>query len=521
MTASAEKQAIKAEALYNQLSNDRNPYIDRARRAAELTVPYLMPPDGSSGTTDFVEPSQSLGSRGVRHLASTTMLTLFPPNVPFYKYEVDDIAMDEITEEYRGEVEKALNRRERAVMSEINASAFRPVSFEAFRQLIVSGNYLVHVPQEGKIKGYRLTNYVVQRDASGNVLAIVIKETIAKSALPEDVISNLPPEAQEKQDKDEIDLYTAIVWDAEQQQFTSFQEVLGVPITGTEGTWPRELLPWVPLRFTSIEGEDYGRGLVEELIGDLNSLDALSTALREGTAQAAKVVWMIDPASGVRPRDLSTAENGAFVKGNAAYVTPLQMNKQADFAVAERHMQSLTERISFAFMLHTAIQRNGERVTAEEIRFMASELDKSLGGVYTLLADEFQIPIVRLFEKRMEKKRKVPPLPEEVTSTSIVAGMDALGRGNDLQNLELLVAGLQAVLGPEGTMTYLNGGEYIKRRGAALGIDMDGLIRSEEEIQKAERQQQLQALAQHLGPQAINQMGGMAKEQMKTESETQ
>ena len=42
-----------------------------------------------------------------------------------------------------------------------------------------------------------------------------------------------------------------------------------------------------------VDGESYGRGRVEEFIGDLKSLEALSQALVEGSAAAAKVVFTV------------------------------------------------------------------------------------------------------------------------------------------------------------------------------------------------------------------------------------
>ena len=41
-------------------------------------------------------------------------------------------------------------------------------------------------------------------------------------------------------------------------------------------------------RFNSVDGENYGRGRVEEFIGDLKSLNALSQVITEGSAAAAK-----------------------------------------------------------------------------------------------------------------------------------------------------------------------------------------------------------------------------------------
>lgn len=509
--------SVSGKALYDKLSTTRKPYIDRARRGAELTVPALFPAEGTSGSTDFVEPVQSLGARGLRHIAAKLANSLFPVNQPFYRYSVDDLALDQLTEQddMRGEIEKALSARERAVMNEFDAALMRPLVFEAMRQLVLSGNYLIYAPKEGKPRGYRLTSYVVNRDAAGTLLDIVIKESISRADLPEEVASqaSIDKNDNETRDKD-LDIYIHV--QLRDGEYLVAQEVNGVKIEGEyEGSYTPENLPWIPIRFSYVEGEDYGRGLVEEFIGDLNALEELTKALKEGTVQGAKVVWFVSPNSTINARKLASTKNGDVIQGDAQYVQPLRLDKQADFAVAERYIQKVSERIAYGFMLNSAIQRQGERVTAEEIRYMARELDEGLGGVYSLMSEEFQAPIVPLFERRMEAKRGVPPLPEGVTSMSIVTGMEALGRGNDLQNLDALIAGAANVVGPEAVARYLNVGEYFKRRGASLAIDMGGLIRTEEEIAQSEQQAQLAQLAQNIGPQAIAQAGGLAKETMK------
>ena len=47
--------------------------------------------------------------------------------------------------------------------------------------------------------------------------------------------------------------------------------------------------------------EDYGRGRVEEFLGDLRSLESLSQALIEGSVVAAKVVFLVNPAATTKP----------------------------------------------------------------------------------------------------------------------------------------------------------------------------------------------------------------------------
>lgn len=522
-----ELEKVSAKARYNKLVTDRAPYLTRARRCAELTVPSLMPADGSSGSTSFTTPAQGLGAHGLRQVSSKLINALFPINTPFFRTVVDDLALADLTEgaeDKRGEIEKALSSRERAVMAEFNSSMFRPVAFEVGRQLVLSGNYLVHIPKEGKPRGWRLNSYVVDRDGSGNLLEIVIFDKIAVGALPAAVRSQVDSDQESSLEAlaKDVEVYTRIARLEDGLTFEVTQEINGVVISGEyQGTYTEETLPFIALRLSYVEGENYGRSMIEEYLGDLVTLENLSAALRDGTIQGAKVVWMVHPNSTVNIRKLAATENGGFVQGDPNSVVPLRLDKQADFAVAERHMQKITERLSIAFQLHTAVQRSAERVTAEEIRYVASELDQGLGGVYSLLAEEFQLPVARLFTLRMEHKRKVPPLPQGITQTAIVTGLDALGRGNDLNNLDALIGGATQIAGPDAVARYLVVGEYFKRRGAALGIDMGGLIRSDEEIQQAEQQAQLMQMAQNLGPQAIGQMGGAARDQMKMDANAQ
>ena len=80
-----------------------------------------------------------------------------------------------------------------------------------------------------------------------------------------------------------------------------------------------------------VDGEVYGRGRVEEFIGDLKSLEALSQALVEGSAAAAKVVFTVSPSSTTKPATLAKAGNGAIVQGRPDDIGVVQVGKTADF----------------------------------------------------------------------------------------------------------------------------------------------------------------------------------------------
>ena len=66
-------------------------------------------------------------------------------------------------------------------------------------------------------------------------------------------------------------------------------ELNGITVPGSEGSYTKKKCPFLALRFTSMDGEDYGRGYVEEYLGDLKSLESLTQSIVEGSAAAAKV----------------------------------------------------------------------------------------------------------------------------------------------------------------------------------------------------------------------------------------
>lgn len=528
----AEAVTANAKVRYDALVNDRNPYLTRARSCAKLTLPYLMPPDGHNGNASLPQPFQTSGAKGLRHLSSKLLMTLFPSTAPFFKYGMDDVTIQQVNtasakagmaaDKARGEFEEALAARERAVMTEVTVSSFRAVAFEGIRHLLNDGNYLLHIPPEldKDVRGFRLDSYVILRDASGNLQEGVIREELSKATAPEEVLSILEDNGEDETAKREssVELFTHFYLDPEDnKKFVVYQEVEGQIVDGTEGSYTPDKMPFVPIRLSIVEGEDYGRSYVEEYIGDLMSLDVLKQALVEGSAVAAKVIFFAKPSSGIKPAVVAAAENGDVLSGNGDEITTLQAEKRADFQVVHAQIGDLEASLASAFLLNTSIQRNAERVTAEEIRYMAGELEDGLGGMYSLLSREFQHKIVPLFEARMEKRKGVPPLPKGATEVTVVTGLDALGRGHDLQNLDYFIQGMGQALGPEVLRQYVNLGEYIKRRGASLGIDMKGLIRSAEEIAQAEQQSQMMSMIQHLGPQGISQAGGLMKQQMAGE----
>jgi len=484
-----------AKERYETLKQHREHFLDRGQECSELTIPSLLPPDGFHSSTDLYNPFQSVGARGVNNLASKLLLLLLPPNSPFFRLSVSGNAKRDLDQqkEIKSEVEKSLATIEREVSSKIEQLALRVSVFEALKHLIVAGNVLTYLPKKGTMRVFPLTNFVCKRDASGNIVEIVIEETIHPTYLDGDTLERISQFEDYKPDE-ECELYTHI-YKLNDKEFYTCQEVKGVKIESSQGTYPIDSLPYQALRMVRVDNEDYGRGYVEEFLGDLKSLEGLSQSLVESAAASSKVVFMVRPNSVTRKKDLANTRNGDIITGSADDVAVLQAQKQYDLQVVERSIAKLEERLSYAFLLNTAIQRDAERVTAQEIRYMAQQLETAMGGIYSLLSQEFQLPLVTILMKRMSQANEIPSLPKNSVKPTIITGVEALGRGNDLQKLREFVAEIAnlAQVNP-AVVQSLNAQDLIKRIATGLGIDTEGLVKSKEQLaqEQAEQEEQMQ-----------------------------
>lgn len=493
-----------ALSLYERLSPEREPYLSRGRKCAELTIPSLLPPAGSTAASALHVPYQSIGARGVNNLSSKLLLTILPPNSPFFRLLVDDYELaEQFDEDGRAEYEEALGDVERSVMAETERKALRTPVFSGLKQLIAIGNTLLFFPKNGKPRAIRLDSYVVRRSPDGTVLDIVIKEEIAYAALPDSIRKQLEnqPDAKERKANDIVPVYTHVY--LKDGKYHDYQEVEGLTIEGSQGTYDKDASPYLPLRWVHMDGEHYGRSHVEEYIGDLNSLEGLSQAIVESSLASAKAVILVRPNGTTRVSKLVEAKNLDVIQGNAEDVDVLQLDKRADMQVASSTAAEITQRLAHAFLLNSSVQRNAERVTAEEIRFMAAELEDSLGGVYSLLSQEFQLPLVNRLMALMQRESRLPKLPKGI-EPSIVTGLEALGRGHDLSKYQILSNEI-AKFGPETIDEHLDLGDYFKRFSTGLGIDADGLVRSKEE-----RQQRAKERAQQMQQQQAMELAGKA-----------
>jgi hypothetical protein len=138
----------------------------------------------------------------------------------------------------------------------------------------------------------------------------------------------------------------------------------------------------------------------------------------------------------------------------------------------------------------TGVVRDAERVTTEEIRLTANELETAFGGVYSSLAGSLQKPVAEWLFNAIDLKLSGTDL--EVT---IVTGLDALSRNGDLENFRLAMGDMAAVTSvPPALSARMKWSEIASFIGQGRGIDLARFLLNDEEfgqLQAAQQQQRI------------------------------
>lgn len=518
LAGSDSKKVGPAGGRYAAMSSSREAYLVRARRVAGLTIPALFRAAGASGSDDEITAWQSHGARCVNNLASKMVLALFPPGRSFLrlkpsrKTQIDILKLQDADSEgaLKAQIDKGLSNCEREFADCVEEDGDRAVHFDVCRHLIVGGNHCIQQYPDGTIRGVPLDNFTVLRDSQGNLLEFVICDNTAFAALPKDIqdmVSIAGYETNRQTNpKQTIEVYTHGYLDTD-GRITVYQEVYGGEVLDSRAQFEPDYCPFLFLTMVRLKNEDYGRSYGEDYEGDLQAADSLVEIITTGSAAMARFIQLVRPGGMVSKKQLAEAENGDVLTGQEGDVSTVQANKQADFSIAQKVLEQVLDRLTAAFLLNSTVQRNAERVTAEEIRFVAQELEQGLGGVYANQVVTYQMPYGKNKLRACQKTKRVTSFPAGSVQVQVIAGMAAIGRNDELAALDAFMQGALATVGAQIVSQSINPRILLARRAAALGIDTDGLIYSETAASAQAQQAQQQQITEQFGPEIVKQLG--------------
>ena len=496
---------------YTAMETARSGVLERGRRSAALTIPAVLPVSGLAESSELPVPYQSLGARGVRNIAARLTTALFPPGQKSFRLIINPESKGP-DDKPDAKVDAILVQYEKKIDERIQTSSMRAGINTALQHLAITGCPLVYLTKNFKPRVYRLDHYVVQRQPDGTLLEVIVKDEVDIQALPLEWITT-ERMRKKRQETDPVQRKVILYTQAIRRDY---YEAIGQMPSDTEVAKPKDTdrwvirhsvdgedipavnyrrrCPYIAPRWDALAGENYGRSHTEDNYGDLRAYDGLQQSILEAAAASSRVVFLCNPAGLTDPGTINKAENGDYVSGRQEDVAPMLADLAANMQVAVAQAQVIEQRLGSSYMLNSAVQPEGERVTATQIRQIAAELEGTLGGIYTSLAQELQLPLIELVIDRMIEVGEIKPEADGVIKPIILTGFEALGREQELVRVQAFIQ-LIAQLGEE-QLDYINIPELVVMTKNALSITGDNLVRKEDEVRRirAQRAAQLQAI---------------------------
>lgn len=478
-------------AVWTRLSGLRSGLMTRCERFAALTIPKVCLPDGfNTDSTAQSHDYQSLGAQAVNHVVSKLMLAMFAPSRPFFKVQEGRATKAKARAANLTDVQlqEVLAKMERDSVKTLDGKGQRPKLYQVNRHLVVTGNCLL-VLDKDRLRVMGLRYYCVKRTLEGGIHTLVTREVIRFDELDFDIqdVLGTGHSADSK-----VSHYKLIVR-KQGGGFTMRQYINEKQLPAKwDGLWSDDTMPYHALAWDLSDEADYGTGLVEDYSGDFESLSILSEAIVTGAVVGTEFRWVANPNGVTSVDDMRDSINGDVIAGSAKDVGTIAPPVAEGVKIAQVVQQDYVQRISRGFLMGSAVTRQAERVTAEEVRLTANELEQSFGGVYSALAPSMQTPVARWLLETAGTSIKGTDL-----DITIVTGLDALSRNGDLENLRMALADLsQLAQAPEPLMQRIKWQELATFVGTGRGVDLAKFLVSDAEYQQQQAQQQAQQGAQ-------------------------
>lgn len=494
-----------AGARWQQLDARRQDFLKRCERYASVTLPKMCLPDHVTQENSSLQLSfQSLGAQAVNHLTNKAMLALFRPSAPFFRLDPSPelarkLGAMQIPEEA---LREALVDGETRAVRRLDQLAIRPKLHETVKHLIVTGNALLDLSDKDAARVMGIRRYVCKRSKSGKLIEFLTKEKVLYDELEDDAQRAIGKIGAED---NEVCFYLWArlkggMWSVEQ-----WVDDKKLPDEGFTSRYSVETFPYHVLTWDLADEHDYGTGLVEEYSGDFTTLETLSECEIKAAILASEFRWLADPAGVMNTEDLKHSRAGDVIPGRKDDLQLVSMVGRGALdnilPVAER----VIRRIGSAFLLGSAVTRQAERVTAEEVRMQAQELESSLGGVYSRLAIDLQLPLVRWLladqDVQIEGTELIP---------TIVTGLEALSRNADAASLSRFISeAAQIATFPPELLATLKIDSVLSTLAAANGLVASRYVKPQAQVAQ-EMQQARQAETDAAAQQAVAQEGAKA-----------
>ena len=437
----------RLDQLWDTMQTEKGDLEDRSEEYARWTIPYVCPLESSEGQEQD-KADVAIGPRLVNHLANKIVDTMFPHDRPFFAVtltpEVRQQLRKEMGEDAEAQFAQAVRSETAAVeevaMRKLRLTAYRPQAVEAVKHQIVTGNALLRRMDDNTRVVYGVKDHCVRRDITGKPYHVLLRDAKFFGSLPKDIKQRTKNVHREYKDTDQCTLYTE--YKLQGGRWAMRQAVNDVIIDKGVKYKPVDV-PFLSLVWNLVRGENYGRGLVEDHAVAFHEIDVLTKALLDMVDAMANIKFLVDPSSVLDPVELNSSPRGSYHQGREGDISSPDTKRQLAIQETREIIAGLERELAQAFLLNSSGVRQAERVTAEEIRFIAMELESAFGGLYSRLALDWQRHEAEYAVSQINFATDLGDSKLSTFEVVVTTGLESLSREGQLDNLRRALADLQ------------------------------------------------------------------------------
>lgn len=484
--------------FHSPANEERSSLLEAFEKFAGWTIPAVFPEEETYGGEEIQYDYQSFLAQAVNSFTNKIVMALFHPSRPFFRGKLTPKQLEQygISADQAAVQMSRIEQDSILKFAEVNG---RTAVTQTMLQLVVTGNAMLVTLPGRQYRSISYRNYDAKFDVYGNLVDAVVREPLTVNVLDDDMAAAAG--RMGKRPEDTVEVFTGIKrikTVGDKQFYMVWQELEDYYMMHQSyGVYTQDTLPYKPQRWQAMEGRNAGIGPIEMMAGDCHQVSVLAETGIDLLALITDIKTFVNPQGITQINDVIEKPSGSVVAGRADDIHSHMHDVKNQVAFVDSQEAKVVRRLSEFFLMATSVTRDAERVTAEEIRYLANSLDQAHGGVYSQVARTLQYPIAKDLLKRLDNEFKdIEPL--------IVTGLEALSRQSELDNYRGFIGDLaNATNVPPRLSAWLNEEKLIKKFASGWGVEAEAIMYTPDE-KDANEKKQLQMLQAQSAAQNVN-----------------
>lgn len=262
--------------------------------------------------------------------------------------------------------------------------------------------------------------------------------------------------------------------------------------------------PYIVARWTKVSGEEYGRGPGEKALPAVKMQQKIMETTIKGAQKTVDPPLQAPDDGFVLPLVTRPGGFNYYRAGSEDRIQPIFADARVDFGF--QMIEIVDRKIRDAFYVDQLKLRDGPQMTATEVTERSEQSLRFLGPMFGRLQKEKLQPTVERVYKICDRKGLFPPPPPELNNVPLqvqyTSVMAMAQRQSQVQNIQRTMQAITPFASADPRMLRIFNGEFMGKHIAQLfNFPQEG-IRSKEELEEMDKQEQAQQQAMMQNAQA-------------------